>query len=168
MSASLLTTKLYMPPVSPRLVLRPRLIRRLEEGLHLGQRLTLASAPAGFGKTTLLSDWLRQVERPVAWLSLDDGDNDLARFLAYLIAALQQIDPAIGQAAQATLQVPQSPPLEPLLTSLANDIAATSQPFILVLDDYHRGSPYPRGSLIPARPDASPTWGHASGHRHAR
>ncbi len=80
MSTSLLTTKLYVPPASPRLVPRPRLIRQLDEGLRLGQRLTLVSAPAGFGKTTLLSDWLRQVERPVAWLSLDDSDNDPVRF----------------------------------------------------------------------------------------
>jgi LuxR family maltose regulon positive regulatory protein len=137
MSTSLLTTKLHMPPVSPKLVPRSRLIQQLEEGLHLGHRLTLATAPAGFGKTTLLSDWLRQTDRPVAWLSLDDGDNDPTRFLAYLVAALQRIDSAIGQTAQAMLQDPQTPPLEPLLTSLVNDIAATPHPFILVLEDYH-------------------------------
>jgi LuxR family maltose regulon positive regulatory protein len=114
MATSLLTTKLYMPPASPRLVPRPHLIQQLDEGLHLGHRLTLASAPAGFGKTTLLS----------AWLSLDDGDNDPTRFLAYLIAALQGIEPAIGQTAQAELQPPEPPPMEPLLTSLVNDIAA--------------------------------------------
>jgi LuxR family maltose regulon positive regulatory protein len=137
MSTSLLTTKLYIPPASPRLVPRPHLIQRLEEGLHLNHRLTLASAPAGFGKTTLLSDWLRQTDRPVAWLSLDEGDNDPTRFLAYLVAALQGIDPAIGQTAQAELQSPEPPPMEPMLTSLVNDIAAAPEPFILVLDDYH-------------------------------
>ncbi|MFN2225662.1 MAG: AAA family ATPase, partial [Anaerolineae bacterium] len=117
---------------------RPHLIRQLEEGLHLGRRMTLVSAPAGFGKTTLLSDWLRQAGRPTTWLSLDEGDNDLARFLAYLIAALQRIDPHIGQTAQAMLQAPRgaSRP-EPLLTTLVNDVVAASQPVILVLDDYH-------------------------------
>jgi LuxR family maltose regulon positive regulatory protein len=119
------------------LVPRSHLIQQLEEGLHLGRRMTLVSAPAGFGKTTLLSDWLRQADRPVAWLSLDDGDNDPTRFLAYLIAALQQIDPAIGQSAQATLQAAHPLPMEPLLTTLINDIVATAEPFILVLDDYH-------------------------------
>jgi len=120
------------------LVPRPHLVRQLEEGLYLGRRMTLISAPAGFGKTTLLSDWLQQTDRPAAWLSLDEGDNDLARFLAYLIAALQRIDPQIGQTAQAMLQAPRgaSQP-EPLLTTLVNDIAATAKPFILVFDDYH-------------------------------
>jgi len=140
MSTPLLTTKLYMPPAGPRWVPRPHLIQQLEEGLRLGHRLTLASAPAGFGKTTLLSHWLHRADRPAAWLSLDDGDNDPDRFLAYLLAALQGIDPAIGQTAQAMLQAPQAPPLEPLLTGLVNDIAGTPEPpepFILVLDDYH-------------------------------
>jgi LuxR family maltose regulon positive regulatory protein len=119
------------------LVARPQLLQRLEEGLALHHRLTLASAPAGFGKTTLLSHWLHQTDRAAGWLSLDEGDNDLTRFLAYLIAALQRIDPAIGQSAQAMLQASQPPSLEPLLTSLINEIAARAQPAILVLDDYH-------------------------------
>ncbi len=137
-STPLLTTKLYRPPTGPGLVPRPHLVRQLGEGLHLGRRMTLISAPAGFGKTTLLSDWLQQTDRPAAWLSLDGGDNDLARFLVYLIAALQRVDPQIGQSAQAMLQAPRgaSQP-EPLLTTLINDIAATTEPFILVLDDYH-------------------------------
>jgi LuxR family maltose regulon positive regulatory protein len=138
MSASLLTTKLYMPAVTPRLVPRPHLIGHLEEGLQLGYRMTLLSAPAGFGKTTLLSEWLRQTDRSVAWLSLDEGDNDPTRFLAYLLAALQRIDTDIGQTAQAMLQAPRgASQLEPLLTTLINDIVATSRPFIFVLDDYH-------------------------------
>jgi LuxR family maltose regulon positive regulatory protein len=138
MSTPLLTTKLYRPPVGPRLVPRPHLIGHLEEGLQLGHRMTVISAPAGFGKTTLLSDWLRQANRPAAWLSLDEGDNDPTRFLAYLIAALQRIDLDIGQTAQAMLQAPRgaSQP-EPLLTSLINDIVAIAEPFIFVLDDYH-------------------------------
>jgi LuxR family maltose regulon positive regulatory protein len=138
MSTPLLTTKLFMPPVGPRLVPRPHLIQQLEEGLHLGHRMTLVSAPAGFGKTTLLSDWLRQTDRAVAWLSLDEGDNDPTRFLAYLIAALQKIDPMLGQTAQAMLQAPRSASQpEPLLTTLINDIVAAAELFIFVLDDYH-------------------------------
>jgi LuxR family maltose regulon positive regulatory protein len=131
----LLTTKLCIPPVRPGLVSRPQLVERLNEGLN--RKLTLVSAPAGFGKTTLVTEWLNNAERPFTWLSLDEGDNDPVRFLTYLVAALQKIDPAIGQAAQAMLGAPQPPPPEPLLTSLINDVAATSRPFVLILDDYH-------------------------------
>ena len=134
MAVPLLTTKLYIPLVRPELVSRPRLIERLNAGLH--RKLTLVSAPAGFGKTTLLSEWVSGCERPVAWLSLDESDSDPARFFTYLIAALQRVDPGIGQGAQAMMQSPQPPPPEALLTALINDIAA-SQPFILVFDDYH-------------------------------
>jgi LuxR family maltose regulon positive regulatory protein len=138
MPMPILTTKLYAPSARPEWVPRPRLIQQLEEGLQLGHRMTVISAPAGFGKTTLLSDWLRRTDRSVAWLSLDEGDNDPTRFLAYLIAALQRIDPDIGQSAQAMLQAPRgASQLEPLLTTLINDIVTTAEPFILVLDDYH-------------------------------
>ena len=91
MSTPILATKLYIPPPRPKVVLRPRLIERLNEGLH--RKLTLISAPAGFGKTTLVSEWVAGCERPAAWLSLDEGDNDPTRFLAYLVAALQTIAP---------------------------------------------------------------------------
>jgi LuxR family maltose regulon positive regulatory protein len=94
MEAPLLATKLYAPLPRPSLVSRPRLTERLDEGLRLGRKLTLVSAPAGFGKTTLVSAWVRAVrESPlrVAWLSLDEGDNDPARFLAYLAATLQTV-----------------------------------------------------------------------------
>jgi LuxR family maltose regulon positive regulatory protein len=142
MTTPLLTTKLYVPPVRSELVSRPRLIGRLNVGLlgrrdHFARKLTLVSAPAGFGKTTLVAEWLSGMERPVAWLSLDEEDNDPVRFSAYLIAALQTVDPNVGQAAQVMLQSPQSPPPEPLLASLINDVAATPSPFVLVLDDYH-------------------------------
>jgi LuxR family maltose regulon positive regulatory protein len=114
----------------------------LNEGLlaspeGFGRKLTLLSAPAGFGKTTLVTAWLRQAKWPLTWFSLDVGDNDPMRFLAHLLVALQRIDPNIGQAAQATVQGPEQPPLELLLTGLLNDIAATPKPFILVLDNYH-------------------------------
>jgi LuxR family maltose regulon positive regulatory protein len=135
MAMPLLQTKLYVPPVRPEFVPRPRLVERLS--LEPRRRLTLVSAPAGFGKTTLVAEWLSDAEHPVAWLSLDEEDNDPVRFFTYLVAAVQTVDPNIGQAAQALLQAPQPPPLEPLLASLINDIAATPCPFVLVLDDYH-------------------------------
>src|SRR5690349_781856 len=114
MSAPILATKLYIPPPRTKLVPRPRLTGQLNEGLERG--LTLVSAPAGFGKTTLVSEWVAGCERPVAWLSLDEGDNDPARFLAYLVAALQTIAPDIGAGVLRTLQSPQPPPAESILT----------------------------------------------------
>ena len=137
MSLPILATKLYIPPPRPKVVLRPRLIERLNEGLTSGRKLTLISAPAGFGKTTLVSEWVAGCERPVAWLSLDEGDNDPARFLTYLVAALQTIAPNIGEGVLAVLQSPQPPPTESILTTLLNEITAIPDHFILVLDDYH-------------------------------
>jgi len=131
----LLATKLSVPPARPDLVPRPRLRKRLNEGSS--RRLTLICAPAGFGKTTLTIDWLASVEQPVAWLALDESDNDPARFITYLVAALQTVDAEIGQRAQAMLRAPQPPQPEALLTGLINDIAATPTPLVLVLDDYH-------------------------------
>ena len=104
MSTPILATKLYIPPPRPNVVLRPRLIERLNEGLH--RKLTLISAPAGFGKTTLVSAWVAGCERPVAWLSLDEGDNDPTRFLTYLVAALQTIAPKIGEGVLACAPIP--------------------------------------------------------------
>ena len=91
MPTPILATKLYIPPPRPKAVRRPRLIERLNEGLPAGCKLTLISAPAGFGKTTLVSEWVAGCGRPIAWLSLDDGDNDPTRFLTYLVAALQPL-----------------------------------------------------------------------------
>src|SRR5215472_8981476 len=101
----ILATKLYLPPLRPNVVSRPRLLERLNEGLH--RRLTLISAPAGFGKTTLVSEWLAGGARPVAWLSLDEGENDPTRFLTYLVAAVQTIAPTIGQEVLSALHSPQ-------------------------------------------------------------
>jgi LuxR family maltose regulon positive regulatory protein len=137
MTGPLLTTKLYIPPVRRDLVSRPRLIERLNDGLHRGHRLSLVSAPAGFGKTTLLSEWVATCGRPTAWLALDSGDNDTARFLAYLIAALQTIEESIGTGVLDRFQAPQPPPIEELLTALINQIDTISIGFVLVLDDYH-------------------------------
>jgi LuxR family maltose regulon positive regulatory protein len=137
MPTPILATKLYVPPPRPRAVPRPHLIERLNEGLALGCRLTLVSASAGFGKTTLLSTWVAGCGRPVAWLSLDEGDNDPARFLTYLVAALQTLAPTVGEGVLAALESPRPPHTESLLTELLNEIDAVPEPFILVLDDWH-------------------------------
>src|SRR5512136_1182852 len=126
MSTPTLATKLYIPPLRPRIVLRPRLVERLNEGLSSGRKLTLISASAGFGKTTLVSEWVTGCQRPVAWLSLDEGDNDPIRFLAYLVAALQTlalngaegIAANIGEGVLSLLQSPQPPSTESILTAL--------------------------------------------------
>ncbi|MCJ7520278.1 MAG: AAA family ATPase, partial [Anaerolineaceae bacterium] len=135
MSMPILAAKLFIPPPRTNFVLRPHLIERLNEGLH--SKLTLISAPAGFGKTTLVSEWIAACNRPVAWLSLEEGDNDPTRFLAYFVAALQTIEPNIGAEMLSALQNPQMPPIELLLTTLLNEITAISHNFVLVLDDYH-------------------------------
>ena len=145
---SLLTTKLFIPPTRPELVHRPRLIEKLNDGLH--RKLTLISAPAGFGKTTLVTDWLdnlqgdvkneTQAKNKIAWLSLDEGDNNPARFLSYFIAALNQIEgmgATFGKEALSMLQSPQKPPIEAILASLINEFAEFTDKFIFVLDDYH-------------------------------
>ena len=145
MPEPLLLTKLYVPPPRPKIVLRPRLIERLNAGLTAGSRLALISAPAGFGKTTLVSEWVAVCERPVAWLSLDEGDNDPACFLTYLVAALQTlalskvegIAPNIGAGVLGVLQAPQPPPIESILIALLNEITTIPDHFVLVLDDYH-------------------------------
>ncbi len=133
----LLQTKLYIPPLRPALVPRPHLIEQLNHGLQLGHKLTLISASAGFGKTTLASEWVAAGRQPVAWLSLDEGDNDLSRFLAYLVAALQTIVPVVGEGVAAQLHSPQPPPIESILTTLLNDVTAVPSNTVLILDDYH-------------------------------
>ncbi len=135
MSTSILSTKLYIPPPRPNAVLRPHLLKRLNDGLE--RKLTLISAPAGFGKTTLVSEWAAQCQRPIAWLSLDTEHNDPMRFLAYLVAALQTVTPAAGSRLQNVFQSPQMPSLEAVLTILLNEITTHLGPFVLVLDDYH-------------------------------
>ncbi|MBN1935819.1 MAG: hypothetical protein JW934_14210, partial [Anaerolineae bacterium] len=141
MTMPLLTTKLYIPPPRPALVPRPRLAKRLDEGLRLGHKLTLISAAAGSGKTTLLSEWGVGVQRAthqrVAWLSLDEDDNDPARFWTYVIAALQAIRPQVGQSVLPMLQGTQPPPIRSILTTLLNEVTTLSESIILVLDDYH-------------------------------
>ncbi len=135
MATPILATKLYAPLPRPKAVPRPRLIEPLNEGLH--RKLTLVSAPAGFGKTTLVCEWIAHCDRPVAWLSLDEGDNDLPRFLAYVVAALQTVEPSIGNDILGLLASSQTPPTELILTTLLNGISSTSNHILLVLDDYH-------------------------------
>src|SRR5688572_5015952 len=130
MPTPILATKLYKPPPRPKIVLRPRLIERLNEGLH--RKLTLVSAPAGFGKTTLVSEWVAGCERPATWLSLDEGDNDPTRFLVYLVAALQTIVANIGAGVLGVLQAPQPPSIEAILTTLLNEITSVPDDFVLV------------------------------------
>ena len=138
MSIPLLTTKLYIPPQRPNLVLRPRLLERLDEALLLHQKLTLISAKAGSGKTMLVSEWLHQQDRPATWLSLDANDNDPHRFVSYLVAALHQIDINVRQGTIGLWQNSGQPAAEPLVAELINDVASScSSPFLLVLDDYH-------------------------------
>ena len=135
MPTPILATKLYIPQLRPNVVSRPRLIERLNEGLH--HKLILISAPAGFGKTTLLSEWVARCRKPTAWLSLDEGDNDSTRFLTYLVAALQTIAATIGEGVSGVLQSPQPPPSEAILTTLLNDLATIKDQLVLVLDDCH-------------------------------
>ena len=117
------------------MVPRPHLIKQLDDGLDCN--LALVSAPAGFGKTTLVSTWARGCDRPVAWLSLDDGDNDPTRFLSYVVAALRTISPNLGESTLLALRSPQPPPTETLVADVLNEIADEAEGFVLVLDDYH-------------------------------
>jgi LuxR family maltose regulon positive regulatory protein len=137
MSTPILATKLFIPPPRSKIVPRPHLIERLNEGLARGCKLTLVSASAGFGKTTLISEWIANCGKPVAWISLDEGDNDPARFISYLVKALQTIQAGIGEGLLAALQSPEPLQIETILTTLLNDISTIPDNFILVLDDYH-------------------------------
>ncbi len=131
----LLRTKLFVPRAHPDRVDRPRLLARLDDGMQC--KLTLISAPAGFGKTTLLSSWIAQAQRRAAWLSLDSQDNDPPRFWTYLIAALQTLEPKVGALAMQMLASPQPPPTDSLLAEILNTVTLIPYDLVLVLDDYH-------------------------------
>jgi ATP/maltotriose-dependent transcriptional regulator MalT len=131
----ILSTKLSIPLLRSRLVPRLRLIEKLNQGLECG--FILVSAPAGYGKTTLLSAWLSQQQLPTTWLSLDDQDNDPFRFLSYLISAFHQIDPSIDVPLDHPLSFNLQPEIEDLLTPLINHLIQLNQPFCIILDDYH-------------------------------
>ncbi len=138
MPQALVKTKLRAPKPRPNLVARPRLREVLVR--HEGRTLTLVSAPAGFGKTTLLGEWSedRLAEGfSVAWVSLEGSDNDPARFLSYLVGALQEIEEGIGEGVLASLRSPESPPIEAVIGTLVNELAGIEQEITVVLDDYH-------------------------------
>src|SRR5215216_1222052 len=136
-SDTLVSTKLRPSQARPNLVARPRLIAKLER--EVGRKLTLISAPAGFGKTTLLGEWVagRSDERSVAWVSVDEADNDPARFLSYLVAALRSIEEEIGEGVLSSLRAPGSPPVGALTGALINELADIPGNLAIVLDDYH-------------------------------
>src|SRR6266851_4372984 len=135
MASLLLETKIYLPKVRRGLVPRPRLGERLNRGAEL--KLTLVSAPAGFGKTTLLAAWLDFFKHSAAWVSLDQSDNHAASFWSYVIAALQTVEPGVGASAISLVQLPQPPAIETVLATLLNELSAISKDVVLVLDDYH-------------------------------
>ncbi|QGQ99146.1 helix-turn-helix transcriptional regulator [Paenibacillus psychroresistens] len=135
MNMPILATKLYIPLPRVNAVPRPRLIERLNEGID--RKLTLISASAGFGKTSLVSEWVAACDRPIAWLSLDEGDNNAIRFLTHLVAALQTIAENFGGSVVSALNSPQPPPIDTILTILLNEISSLPYKFVLVLDDYH-------------------------------
>ena len=137
MLSTLLATKLHRPRATSNLVARPRLTQHLDEGLRQGHRLFLVVAPAGYGKTTLVADWLDKTRTPSAWLSLDEADNDPLRFFTYVVAALQKtLGPQLTQPPpEAFPMTPQSP--EALVHALINDLVAVERPILLALDDYH-------------------------------
>lgn len=135
METTLLKTKLSKPQVHPGLVQRFRLLDCLNKGLD--RKLTVVSAPAGYGKTTILSAWATSCTCPVAWLSLEEGDNNPTRFLAYVIAAIQTIEPNLGAQILTLFQSPQPTKIDDLLPILLNQLDDISGPYALVLDDYH-------------------------------
>ena len=142
MAMPILATKLYIPPPRPNVVLRSRLIERLNEGRFSGRKLSLISAPAGFGKSTLVGEWVAGCERlepkvRVAWLSLDEGDSDPTRFMIYLVSALRTIMANMGAELLGALLSSQPPSTESILTALLNEIATVPDDFVLVLEDYH-------------------------------
>jgi len=130
-----LTTKLYLPPARQALVDRPVLLDQLKDGLR--GKLTLVSAPAGFGKTSLVAAWRKDCETPLAWVSLDEEDNEPLRFLDYLIGALQMVDNDLGDESAELLHRSNAPPLKVVLTSLLNEINAYDKEFVMAFDDYH-------------------------------
>jgi LuxR family transcriptional regulator, maltose regulon positive regulatory protein len=133
----IIKTKINPPALRRDLVSRIRLITLLSDGIRQGHRLTFVSAPAGFGKTTLVSEWIDSGGIPAAWISLDEGDGDPSRFLTYLIAALQTLITGVGDGVLAALQSSQPISAKELLTTLLNELSSMEDDFILVLDDYH-------------------------------
>ncbi|NTU76014.1 MAG: hypothetical protein HGA86_07825, partial [Anaerolineaceae bacterium] len=137
MTLPVLATKFYLPPAGGKLVDRPRLIQQLASCSQEGGRLALVVAPAGFGKSTLAASCLQNQPYPFSWLSLDEGDNDPARFFTYLVAALQKVDPALGTNALERQRQPGPDSLQAAANILVNEIAEHEGLFLLALDDLH-------------------------------
>ncbi len=142
-----LRTKLCVPPMRSNWISRSRLDRRMDEGFT--RKLILISAPAGFGKTTLLAEWIHRNKMPAAWFSIDHNDNDPLHFLTYVIMGLQSLDEGIGKAALAMLNLPQPPLIESILINLLNDLNRNSVEQAFILDDYH---------LVDSRPIHDMIW----------
>ena len=135
MSETLLATKLYIPSLHPQIIQRQSVLGLMNAGLSIEKRLILLCAPAGYGKTTLVCEWLQKIPH-ACWVSLEKGDNDPRRFFSYFVAALQTALPGIGSQARALLNAPQLPPFQAVLSSLLNDLAQVDSQTVLVLDDY--------------------------------
>ncbi len=137
MPLPLIATKLYIPPARVDGVSRPRLTAQLLDGLSRPGSFALVSGPAGFGKTTLLAEFAARLGQPLAWVSLDEGDNDPIQFWTYLITACQTVVPSAGESALALLGAPMPLPAEAVPAMLINDLTRLESPLVLVLDDYH-------------------------------
>ena len=146
MAIPLLRTKFNIPPIQANLIRRERLLHILDESLQGDHLLSLICAPTGYGKTTLVSQWIQQynkdirqatLKREFVWLTLDQGDNDLACFTSYLVTSLQQIKPELGQSTLATLQNVRSPSIQLIATLLINDLSSLAETSIVILEDYH-------------------------------
>jgi len=148
MLKTIIKTKINLPSLKRNFVLRSRITRVLTDGLESGRKLTLISAPAGFGKTTLVSSWIEENNIPAAWISLDEGDGDPARFLTYLVAALQTLISGVGDGVLAALQSSQTVSPNDLSTTLLNELNSTEDDFILVLDDFHAVNSTAMGELL--------------------
>lgn len=148
MLKTIIKTKINLPSLKRNLVLRSRITRALTDGIESGRKLTLVSAPAGFGKTTLVSSWIEGNNIPAAWISLDEGDGDPARFLTYLVAALQTLISGVGDGVLAALQSSQTVSPNDLSTTLLNELNSTEDDFILVLDDFHAVNSTAMGELL--------------------
>ena len=131
----MLVTKLHIPSTSVSLVRRSDLFEKLNKGLD--KKLIHISAPAGFGKTTIVSDWINQNKIPTAWYSIDKRDNDPVEFISYIIAGIQTIEKDFGQSSVKLLKAPHRPNIESIVGLLINDILNIKKDFVLVLDDFH-------------------------------
>lgn len=158
MTTPILRVKLSIPPSRLGIILRRRLLDRLNEGVD--HRLILVSAPAGFGKTTLISTWIVESAYSTAWLSLESADADPNRFLTYLVGALQTISPTLGENALQALSFPQPPPADAILTSIVNDLSSLDEPMLIVFDDYHLINVTPINDVITFLLDHLPSCVH--------